>query len=119
LKLFTYIQYFFFLGFNWSWKIAWHIIFHEINGEKKYGINTTGSDELKGTAAAGVDISHATLYMPANYLLLEEVLSHLPAAPRRHFLDVGCGKGEGAMCCRAQQIRQGYRHRFFSESFAK
>ena len=99
-KIFTYIQYFFFLGFNWNWKIAIHILSHEIKGEKKYGINTTGSDELKKTKAAGVDTSHATLYMPSNYLLLEEIFSKLPAGSRKHFIDVGCGKGR-AVCVAA------------------
>ncbi|MEO5889425.1 MAG: class I SAM-dependent methyltransferase [Ferruginibacter sp.] len=93
MKIFTYIKYFFFLGFNWNWKIAFHILSHEISGEKKYGINTTGSDELKKIKAEGVDISHATMYMPANYLLLEEVFAKLPEAHRDHFVDIGCGMG--------------------------
>ena len=46
MRFFTYTKYFFYLAFNWNLKIAWHIIFKEINGEKKYGINTTGADEL-------------------------------------------------------------------------
>ena len=100
MKIFTYIQYFFFLGFNWNWKIAVHILSHEIKGEKKYGINTTGSDELKKTKASGVDISHATVYMPSNYLLLEEAFANLPAGQRKHFLDIGCGKGR-AVCVAA------------------
>lgn len=93
MKVFPFIQYFFYLGINWNWRIAFHILFHEIQGEKKYGIHTTGSDELKNTAASGVDISHATVYMPASYLLLEDVFTRLPGNVRNHFLDIGCGKG--------------------------
>jgi SAM-dependent methyltransferase len=100
LKIFPYIQYFFYLGLNWNWKIAVHILSHEIKGEKKYGIRTTGSDELKKMEVAGVDISHATVYMPANYLLLEEIFSKLPCGQRKHFLDIGCGKGR-ALCVAA------------------
>ncbi|MEJ7588402.1 MAG: class I SAM-dependent methyltransferase [Ferruginibacter sp.] len=100
MKIFIYIKYFFFLGLNWNWRIASHIISHEIKGEKKYGIRTTGSDELKKIKAAGVDISHATLYMPANYLLLEEIFSKLPVKPLDHFLDIGCGMGR-ALCVAA------------------
>jgi SAM-dependent methyltransferase len=100
LKIFTYIQYFFYLGLNWNWRIAFHILVHEIKGERKYQINTTGSDELKKIASAGVDISHATVYMPASYLLLEEVFTKLPANNRKHLVDIGCGKGR-ALCVAA------------------
>lgn len=100
MKLFSFIQYFFYLGLNWNWKIAFHILSHEIKGEKKYRIHTTGSDELKKTASSGVDISHATIYMPASYLLLEEVFKKLPAKKLTHFLDIGCGKGR-ALCLAA------------------
>ncbi|MEP7107827.1 MAG: class I SAM-dependent methyltransferase [Ferruginibacter sp.] len=97
MNIFPYIRYFFYLGLNWNWKIACHILSHEIKGERKYGIHTTGSDELKKTEARGVDISHATVYMPANYLLLEEIFTKLPVGQRKHFLDIGCGKGR-ALC---------------------
>jgi SAM-dependent methyltransferase len=73
---------------------------HEIKGEKKYHITTTGSDELKKIASAGVDISHATVYMPASYLLLEEVFTKLPSSKRQHLVDIGCGKGR-ALCVAA------------------
>ena len=100
MKIFPFIQYFFYLGINWNWRIAFHILSHEIKGEKKYGIHTTGSDELKKTEATGVDISHATVYMPASYLLLEEVFTKLPPGELNHFLDIGCGKGR-ALCVAA------------------
>ncbi|MEO7768965.1 MAG: class I SAM-dependent methyltransferase [Ferruginibacter sp.] len=100
MKIFPYIQYFFYLGYHWGWQIAFHILAHEIKGENKYGIHTTGSDELKKTKATGVDISHATVYMPASYLLLEEVFANLPEDVRGHFLDIGSGKGR-ALCVAA------------------
>lgn len=102
MKIFAFIQYFFYLGINWNWSIAFHILLHEINGERKYGIQTTGSDELKKTKAAGIDISHATVYMPASYLLLEDIFSRLPADHRKHFLDIGCGKGR-VLCVAAHK----------------
>ena len=97
---FAFIQYFFYLGINWNWWIALHLLVHEIKGEKKYGLHTTGADELEKARAAGVDTSHATLYMPASYPLLEAVFNELPASSRHHFLDIGCGKGR-AMCVAA------------------
>jgi SAM-dependent methyltransferase len=95
-----YIKYFFYLATNWNIRIAWHITRREIKGEKKYGINTTGADELKDLEEKGIDISHATIYMPASYDMLELVLDQLDEKKIRHFLDIGCGKGR-VMCVAA------------------
>ena len=100
MRIFPFIQYFFYLGINWNWRIAFYILLHEIKGEKKYGIRTTGSNELKKIQAQGIDISHATVYMPASYLLLEELFPKIPADHHKHFLDIGCGKGR-ALCVAA------------------
>lgn len=100
MKIFPFIQYFLYLGFNWNWRIAIYIIRQEYKGEKKYNLNTTGSDELKKMKAQGIDISHATVYMPITYFQLEEIFTALPAIPRKHFLDIGCGKGR-AVCVAA------------------
>lgn len=79
----------------------------EVKGEKKYGINSTGADELLHLEKNGIDISHATIYMPVSYSLLEEVLQQLifkntpnASQPNVHFLDMGCGKGR-ALCVAA------------------
>jgi SAM-dependent methyltransferase len=100
MKFITYIRYFYFLLDNWDFKIAWYMIKQEIKGERKYKINTTGEDELIKLEELGVDISHSTIYMPVNYYLLEEIFQQLPASPRNHFLDMGCGKGR-ALCVAA------------------
>lgn len=73
------------------------MIRQEVKGEKKYGINTTGADELIKLEDMGIDISHATIYMPVSYYLLEEIFNQLPDSLRKHFLDLGCGKGR-ALC---------------------
>ena len=95
-----YFKYFFYLAFNWNFRIALHIIKNEIKGEKKYGINTTGADELKALSKKGIDISHATVYMPASYDLLEEIFRQADIKSFKHFVDIGCGKGR-AMCVAA------------------
>ena len=64
-----YIKYFFYIALNWNIKIAWYIIRREIIGEKKYSINTTGADELKQLEEKGIDITHATIYMPGNFYI--------------------------------------------------
>lgn len=103
MKLFSYIKYFFYISFNWNIRIATRILAGEIRGEKKYHINTTGADELKDLEEKGIDISHATIYMPVSYELLEVIftqLNQLPGKPINHFLDLGCGKGR-ALCVAA------------------
>ncbi len=88
-----YIRYFLYLAYNWNMRIARHIIRHEITGERKYGIDSTGADELATLERKGVDISHATIYMPASYDLLEAVFNRLKDEKLSHFIDIGCGKG--------------------------
>lgn len=100
MNLFSYIKYFFYLAYNWNMRIAWYIIMQEIKGEKKYGINTTGADELKKMERKGIDITHATIYMPVSYIFLEEIFQQLPVSVKDHFLDIGSGKGR-AMCMAA------------------
>jgi SAM-dependent methyltransferase len=102
MKFFSYIKYFYFLFINWDARIAWYMIKQEIKGEKKYGINTTGADELRKLEKQGIDISHATIYMPVSYTLLEEIFEQLPATIRDHFLDLGSGKGR-ALCVAAHK----------------
>jgi predicted RNA methylase len=99
-KFFSYIKYFFYLAYNWNIKIALHILRHETRGEKKYGISTTGADELKSLEKKGIDIDHSTIYMPVSYDVLEDALGHLDMKRCKHFLDIGCGKGR-AMCVAA------------------
>jgi SAM-dependent methyltransferase len=100
MNRFAYIKYFFYLAFNWNIKIAAHILRQEIRGEKKYGINTTGADELKSLEKKGIDIEHATIYMPVSYDILEELFNQLHKQQYHHFLDIGCGKGR-ALCVAA------------------
>lgn len=100
LKTFTYLRYFFYLGFNWNFRIAWALLLQEIKGEKKYQIDSTGADDLKSLAKKGIDTGHATIYMPVSFVLLEKLFERLGRTPQQHFLDIGCGKGR-AMCIAA------------------
>jgi 16S rRNA G966 N2-methylase RsmD len=100
MQTIKYIKYFFYLATNWNISIAWHIIRNEIRGEKKYGINTTGADNLKSLEKKGIDISHATIYMPVSYDVLEQFFEEIKLKTFNHFLDIGCGKAR-AMCVAA------------------
>ena len=96
-KFLAYIKYFFYLAYNWNIKIAVHILLQEIKGEKKYGITTTGADELRSLEKKGIEIDHATIYMPVSYDLLDDIFKQLDIKDSSHFLDIGCGKGR-AIC---------------------
>lgn len=107
--MFVYLKYFFYLAINWNTRIAWHIVKEERKGEKKYGIKTTGADELKHLEKKGIDIEHATIYMPVSYGLLEDCFLQIKrwqtsatetCTFTEHFLDIGCGKGR-ALCMAA------------------
>lgn len=100
MKPFKYFKYFFYILYNWDARIAFHIIRNEIRGEKKYNIETTGSDSLKSLENKGIDISHATIYMPVSYDLLEDFFTEIKIQTFNHFLDIGCGKAR-AMCVAA------------------
>ena len=95
-----YLKYFFYLATNWNIFIAYHIIRNEIRGEKKYDLLTTGADDLKHLQKKGIDISHATIYMPVSYDLLAMFLTETKSSNFHHFLDIGCGKGR-VMCVAA------------------
>ena len=102
-KFFSYIKYFFYLAYKWDIKIATHILSAEKKGEKKYGITSTGVDELKSLEEKGIDIDHSAIYMPISYDFLQDLLkkiNQLTNKPVNHFLDIGCGKGR-AMCVAA------------------
>ena len=92
--MFAYLKYFIYLGWNWNFRLAWFVVRDEIRGERKYNIRTTGYDTLKHVARKGIDTSHATIYMPAGYYMLEKLLGEINTLPHnKHFLDIGCGKG--------------------------
>lgn len=93
MRVLAYLKYFVYLVRNWDLKIAWHIIFLEIKGEKKYGIRTTGAEDLNSLEEKGIDTDHSHIYMPASYDLLEEVFTKIGVTNCKHLLDIGCGKG--------------------------
>lgn len=94
MKLFSYIRYFLYLSWYWNPLLAGFIIYYEIKGERKYKLHTTGYDELNELKKQGIDITHASMYMPANYYMLEKLLQELRSKPNNDcLLDIGCGKG--------------------------
>ena len=100
MKSLKYFRYFFYLLYNWDARIAFHIIRNEIRGEKRYNIDSTGSDSLKNLEKKGIDITHATIYMPVSYDLLEKFFTEIKIENFNHFLDIGFGKAR-AICVAA------------------
>ena len=100
MQALKFLRYFFYIASNWNIRIAWHILRNEIRGEKQYGIDTTGADELKSLEKSGIDISSATIYMPVSYDVLDQFFNEIKLENFNHFLDIGCGKGR-AMCVAA------------------
>lgn len=94
------LKYFFYLTWNWDISTAIHILREEKKGEMKFGIRTTGADELKSLERRGIDIDHSTIYMPVSYDILQHFFAKADIANCRHFLDIGCGKGR-AVCVAA------------------
>jgi SAM-dependent methyltransferase len=89
-----FVNYFRYIARNWDLSVAIFVIFHEIRGELKYGLNTIGLDDLKSLREKNIDISHATMYMPLNYFVLETLMKQMMRNPGYStFLDIGCGKG--------------------------
>lgn len=101
LKIREYLHYFFYIAsITRNVRIAIILLMQEIKGEKEYHIHTTGIKGLHHLKRVGIDISHAAIYMPVSYKLLEDALSELNGKTTEHFFDIGCGKGR-AMCVAA------------------
>jgi SAM-dependent methyltransferase len=101
LKLFQYINYFFYIAANWGLRIGLFTIFSEVKGEKKYQINSTSFNNLSEFNIKGNQLKHGTEYMPVSYFTIEEMLSRLSNENKTGiFLDIGCGKGR-ALCVAA------------------
>ncbi len=93
MKYFYYLRYFFFITFNWNPRLAWFTVYHEIRGEKKYGINTSRLNSLKKLTLKG-NIDEAEIYQGTNYFLLEHLFEKLQSlGANNNIIDFGSGKG--------------------------
>lgn len=89
-----YLKYFYFIGSNWTFQLAFFTIKQEIKGEKKYEINSMILDRLTTLTVSGDNLVHASIYQGANYFLLEKAFSYLQGInANQNIVDFGCGKG--------------------------
>ncbi len=87
------LRYFFYLAWHWDMQLALFIIKHEWRGEKKYGIQTSGIDDLKSSLPPEKRI-HASIYQPINYYVAEQLFEQIDIEDVEGTLvDLGCGKG--------------------------
>ena len=94
MQFLHYLKYFFYIALNWNVKLALFTIYHEIRGEKKYGIRTSKLNDLTKLSVKGNNKKHAEIYQGANYFLLESVLRYLQnIGANKNIIDYGCGKG--------------------------
>ena len=94
MKLIYYLRYFFFIGVNWNFRLAFFSIFHEIKGERKYNLNSTGLDRLRTISIKGDNLAHSSIYQASNYYILEKGFSYLRSInANNNITDFGCGKG--------------------------
>lgn len=93
-KLLAYFKYFFYLGWNWNFRLAATIIFYEIKGENRYGILTTGIDDLADSVSLQ-DRESASIYQPVNYFIAEWLFAQLNENEKsgKSLMDAGCGRG--------------------------
>lgn len=90
-----YVKYFLFIGRNWNYRLAFFTIYHEIRGERKYGLDTGKIDFLKNERIESRNLSHASIYQASGYYLLEKAFGYLQEEQQIDggLVDFGCGKG--------------------------
>lgn len=90
----NYFNYFNFVRRNWSLRLALFTIYHEIRGERKYKINTTGYDNLQHLEVRSDNKKAAYIYQPVNYYVAEKAFDYVAGQIERPVLvDFGCGRG--------------------------
>ncbi|CAN5374564.1 hypothetical protein BH20BAC1_BH20BAC1_25680 [soil metagenome] len=89
-----YMKYFYFIATNWNPVLALVTMIHEIQGEKKYNIDTVDLVTLSNLTLKDENLEHATRYQAANYYLLQKAFGFLQGNKvSGNFVDFGCGKG--------------------------
>jgi SAM-dependent methyltransferase len=74
--------------------MALFTILHEIKGERKYGIQTTGYDDLKDLQVLSKNKRHAYIYQPVHYYIAEKAFKYVASlSVGGAFVDFGCGEG--------------------------
>lgn len=90
----NYLKYFFFITKNWGLPLAVFTLYHEIKGEKKYNIRTTGYDNLSKLKIKSQNKLSAFIYQPVNYYMAEKAFNYLKLqSAEGSLVDYGSGMG--------------------------
>ena len=89
-----YFRYFYFIGINWNFRLAFFTIYHEIKGEKKYHINTIKIHRLRNLEIKSKNLTHSSIYQAINYYTIEKAFDYLKSInANKNIVDFGSGKG--------------------------
>jgi 2-polyprenyl-3-methyl-5-hydroxy-6-metoxy-1,4-benzoquinol methylase len=89
-----HLRYFFFIAINWTPRLAFFTLTHEIKGARKYNIDTIELNRLNKLTIHGDNLIHASIYQGANYFLIEKAFGYLRSMNANHsIVDFGSGKG--------------------------
>lgn len=104
--MFYYFKYFWFIAWNWGFRLAFFTIYHEIRGEKKYRIDTAQIQDVNRIAVKGENLAHAEMYQGASYFLLEKVFGFMKQAnANSSLIDFGAGKGRALIVAAAYEYK--------------
>lgn len=94
MSLRTQIRYFNFIRKNWSLGLALFTLYHEIRGEKKYRVDTSGHNDLGSLKIHSANKKSGYIYQPVNYYVAEKAFDYVVREVNDPVLtDFGCGKG--------------------------
>ena len=94
MKALKYIRYFLYIAWNWHLRLALFTIYHEIRGELKYHLDTTGTEEVQNLHLQGLHREDAEVYQGASYYLLEKLFAYMQTVGKfNSMIDFGAGKG--------------------------
>ena len=104
MKLITYFRFFIYLVKQWNFILALYIIYYEIKGEWKYGINTSGIGFFKFNQNGS---NYLALHVGSNYYILEALIKQLNKNKHNNtFIDMGSGKGRVMVVAAAYGFRK-------------
>ncbi|MCO6496691.1 MAG: class I SAM-dependent methyltransferase [Chitinophagaceae bacterium] len=94
MNLKKYGKYFFFILKHWNLRLACFTIRQEIKGERKYGLDTSYTNNLQSLKVTSDNKEHAYIYQPANYYMLERAFKFIcEAGAAGSLVDYGAGMG--------------------------
>jgi SAM-dependent methyltransferase len=96
--VFQYGRFFFYVGFNWSFWLAFFMLYHDVRGALRYGSRKTFAPVQLRHLTISEDISKSSPYEAVSYFMLEKLLSAFGRiSSETSIVDLGCGKGRVMM----------------------